>query len=180
MHSRIKKEYNSDEDDDDEEEDDDDFDGSGSSARRRYGSSSNNSYRRKFRNKLTRDEWKGDDLIKCTKCDKVRILPYKSPRVDGTPCIYLKKGGKFEFEFELQVMKACRMRVHMSRKHFMANFACHVGECNFNAPYASGIVAHVDAEHRASPQGGVAICPCCKELVSYGNPESNVLEDHYG
>ena len=72
MHSRIKKEYNSDEDDDDEEEDDDDFDGSGSSARRRYGSSSNNSYRRKFRNKLTRDEWRGDDLIKCTKCDKVR------------------------------------------------------------------------------------------------------------
>ena len=45
-------------------------------------------------------------------------------------------------------MKACRMRVHMSRKHLMANFACHVGECNFNAPYASGIVAHVDQEHR--------------------------------
>ena len=26
----------------------------------------------------------------------------------------------------------------------------------------------------------MAICPCCKELVSYGNPDSNVLEDHYG
>jgi len=141
--TRIKREYNSDEDDDDFDEDDDDFDG-----RRKYGASSSNSYRRKFRNKLTRDEWRGDDLIKCTKCDKV--------------------------------MKACRMRVHMSRKHFMANFACHVGECNFNAPYASGIVAHVDAEHKASPEGGVAICPCCKELVAYGNPEANVLEDHYG
>ena len=77
-------------------------------------------------------------------------------------------------------MKACRMRVHMSRKHLMANFACHVGECNFNAPFASGIVSHVDADHRSSPQGGVATCPCCKELVAYGNPESNVLEDHYG
>ena len=63
--TRIKREYNSDEDDD-EDEDDDDFDG-----RKRYGSSSN-SYRRKFRNKLTRDEWKGDNLIKCTKCDKVK------------------------------------------------------------------------------------------------------------
>ena len=44
------------------------------------------------------------------------------------------------------------MRVHMSRKHLMANFACHVDECNFNAPFASGIVAHVDADHKASPQ----------------------------
>ena len=52
------------------------------------------------------------------------------------------------FNSILQVMKACRMRVHMSRKHLMANFACHIGECNFNAPYASGIVAHVDQEHR--------------------------------
>ena len=65
--TRIKREYNSDEDDDDFDEDDDDFDG-----RRKYGASSSNSYRRKFRNKLTRDEWRGDDLIKCTKCDKVR------------------------------------------------------------------------------------------------------------
>ena len=59
--TRIKKEYNSEDDDDD---DDEDFD-------ERRKSNSNNSYRRKFRNKLTRDEWKGDDLIQCTKCDKV-------------------------------------------------------------------------------------------------------------
>ena len=70
--TRIKKEYNSEEDDDDD--DDEDFDG----RRKRYGgaSSSNNSYRRKFRNKLTRDEWKGDDLIQCTKCDKVGQIGY--------------------------------------------------------------------------------------------------------
>ena len=57
--------YNSEEDEDDDE-DDDEFGGM-----RRSGPSST-SYRRKFRNKLTRDEWKGDNLIKCTKCDKVR------------------------------------------------------------------------------------------------------------
>ena len=55
---------------------------------------------------------------------------------------------EFQLHLRSQVMKACRMRVHMSRKHLMANFACHIGECNFNAPYASGIVAHVDQEHR--------------------------------
>ena len=37
-----------------------------------------------------------------------------------------------------------------------------------------------DFEFEFPPQSGVATCPCCKELVAYGNPESSVLEDHYG
>ena len=76
-----------------------------------------------------------------------------------------------------QKMPACGMHVHMKHKHLMADFVCH--ECNFNAPFADGIVAHVDAVHKASPQGGMATCPCCKEMVAYGNSEANVLEDHY-